>query len=46
MKGGKIFCFKCAVENRFDVIAQKLLWNTKDLNCRCDKCKRKIEDVS
>ena len=46
MKGALIYCFRCASINRNNIIAQKLLWNTQDLDCRCDKCKRKIENVS
>jgi hypothetical protein len=46
MKGGWTFCYKCTLENKEDLIAQKLLWYSQDLECRCDRCSRKIQDVS
>ena len=46
MLGGLTYCFKCAIDERDSIIAQKLLWNNQDLNCKCDSCKRKIQDVS
>jgi len=46
MKGGWTYCFKCAIEEEDDIIAQKLLWNSQDINCRCDRCSKRIADVN
>jgi hypothetical protein len=47
MKGGWTYCFKCAIEEEEDdIIAQKLLWNSQDINCRCDRCSKRIADVN
>ena len=45
VQGGLTYCYQCAIEDRYKIITEKLLWNSLDLGCRCDKCKRKIEDV-
>ena len=45
MQGGLTYCYQCAIEDRYQIITEKFLWNSLDLGCRCDKCKRKIEDV-
>ncbi len=46
MKDGFACCFRCAIENKSKIIAQKILWNSEDLNSKCDYCLRKIQDVS